>query len=166
MYNGLVTLAQSGYHPRRGECLAQRNVRRENRKTVGMIPANCWTDHSHLALDAVAPSADHAVIRWIADITQDGSRLLNLSGRSCTLGDGPSRHDLDHQRTLREQARLIRELTADEILDEGDAGPEPVPWAIPSHAVPDPPSTEYRRSSPARIRGSSPRSARSVFSTS
>ena len=34
MYNGLMTLAQSGYHPRRGECLAQRNVRRENRKTV------------------------------------------------------------------------------------------------------------------------------------
>ena len=41
---------------------------------------------------------------------------------------------------LKEQARLIRELTADEILDEGDDGPEPVPWAIPSHAVPDPPS--------------------------
>ena len=49
MFSGLVTLAQASYHPRRGECLAQREVRRACRKNLGSILANCWTDHAHLA---------------------------------------------------------------------------------------------------------------------
>ena len=154
MFSGLVTPAQASWHPRRGEAYAQRMVRRACRGVVGLIPARCYTDHAHFALDANALEADHTIIRWVADITLDGSSIHNLSGRACHLGDGLSRHDLEHREQMRYQAFAIRELTLDQLLDEGDDGQGPVPFAIPSQAV----GTPLRLGRPFRTCGS--RSAR------
>ena len=46
MYGGSLSLAQSNWHPRRGELYAQRETRREARKHLGRLPAICWTDYS------------------------------------------------------------------------------------------------------------------------
>ena len=46
MYGGCLTLAQSNWHPRRGELYAQRQTRREARRDRGRLPALCWTDHT------------------------------------------------------------------------------------------------------------------------
>ena len=93
---------KSQAHPRRIEVLAQREVRRACRKHVGNLPADCWTDHAHMVTDSRAPEADSAVVRWIADIMSDGSRIRNLAGRAAHLGDGLSRQDESHARALRE----------------------------------------------------------------
>ena len=97
MYGGSLTLPQSNWHPRRGELYAQRETRREARKHLGRIPAQCWTDHSAAVKDSTGEAeTDATIIRWVGDIECDGSRLRNLSGRSAVLGDGPSRHDEAH----------------------------------------------------------------------
>ena len=76
-YSGLLTVAQSQAHPRRLELLSQREVTRARRKHLGRIPANCWTDHAHVITDTRAPEADQTQIRWVCDICEDGSKLLN-----------------------------------------------------------------------------------------
>ena len=103
MYGGSLTLPQSNWHPRRGELYAQRETRREARKHLGRLPAECWTDHSAAVKDSTGEAeTDATIIRWVGDIESDGSRLRNLSGRSAVIGDGPSRHNEAHGRYLRE----------------------------------------------------------------
>jgi hypothetical protein len=92
----LLTLPQSRWHARKGELFAQREGTRASRRHLGRIPGDNWTDHIHLVTVTVAPDADAAVIRWIADIVSDGSRLRNLGGRSAALADGLSRQDDEH----------------------------------------------------------------------
>ncbi|HIL57533.1 MAG TPA: hypothetical protein EYG39_06465, partial [Rhodothermales bacterium] len=134
-YAGLLTQAQSHWHPRRSEAFAQRQVARARRSHLGRIPAFCWTDHAHLIRDSTAADADYTIVRWLADIESDGSRLRNLSGRSAALGDALSRHDLDHARFLREQAHSLRQLTLEDLFDEyEDDGPQQ--WGLGSHALP------------------------------
>ena len=126
MYSGLLTVAQSQAHPRRIEVLAQRETRRASRKHVGRLPADCWTDHAHLITDLKSPEADSAVIRWIADIESDGSRVRNLAGRAAHLGDGLSRQDESHARTLREAAHSLWGASIEDFLDDlEDDGPQP-----------------------------------------
>eukprot|EP00974_Lingulodinium_polyedra_P111876 10823182-Lingulodinium_polyedra.AAC.1 len=97
MYGGSLTLAQSNWHPRRGELYAQRETRRECRRDFGRLPALCWTDHAAAVKDASGEAeTDATIIRWVGEIEGDGSRLYNLSGRSCALGDGPSRENEAH----------------------------------------------------------------------
>ena len=67
-------------------------LRREARKDLGRLPALCWTDHAAVVKDASGEAdTDSTIVRWVGDIESDGSRLLNLAGRSAALGDGPSR---------------------------------------------------------------------------
>ncbi|MAB81808.1 MAG: hypothetical protein CMJ24_00005, partial [Phycisphaerae bacterium] len=135
MYAGLATLPQSHWHPRRAELHAQKQVGRQSRRHLGHLPALCWTDHAHLLKDAEAPDADPMTIRWVGDLESDGSRLRNLAGRACHLGDGLSRHNEEHAAFLRKEAHRLKDLTLDDILECGD-DEEENPWAIISHSTP------------------------------
>ena len=64
MYGGSLSLAQSNWHPRRGELYAQRETRREARKHLGRLPAICWTDHSASVKGATGEAeVDPSIIR-------------------------------------------------------------------------------------------------------
>ena len=131
MYGGSLTLPQSNWHPRRGELYAQRETRREARKHLGRIPAQCWTDHSAAVKDSTGEAeTDATIIRWVGDIECDGSRLRNLSGRSAVLGDGPSRHDEAHGRFLREQAHSLSSITLDDLLGDRYDVEDAHTWAL------------------------------------
>ena len=68
MYGGSLTLPQSNWHPRRGEMYAQRETRREARKHLGRLPAECWTDHSASVKDSTGEAeTDATIIRWVGD---------------------------------------------------------------------------------------------------
>ena len=108
MYGDSLTLSRRNWHPRRGELYAQRETRREARKHLGRIPAECWTDHSATVKDSTGEAeTDATIIRRVGDIESDGSRLRNLSGRSAVLRDGPSRHNEAHGWFLREKGPLV-----------------------------------------------------------
>ena len=134
MYSGLQTIAQAQAHPRRTEALAQHQVRRASRAQPGRIGADCRADHAHLVSDTNSALADHTVIRWVADIESDGSRLQNLSGRAAAMGDRLSRHDMKHAKFLPEEMHRLSSLTVEDLLDEDeDDGPQP--WGLGSHAL-------------------------------
>ena len=137
-YAGLLTPAQAHWHPRRGELSAQREVARARRKHLGRVPALCWSDHKHLMRDVVAPDADPMTIRWISDLEGPGDRLRNLSGRACLLADRQSRKHEDHAEFLRKAASRLKGLTLDDILDSDRGSDDEEPWAIGSHAAPQP----------------------------
>ena len=135
MYSGLLTVAQAQAHPRRIDVIAQRETRRACRKHIGRLPADCWTDHAHLITDLKSPEADASVIRWIADLESDGSRLRNLAGRAAHLGDGLSRQDEAHARFLRDASHSLRGASIDDFLDDmEDDGPQP--WGLGSQVLP------------------------------
>ncbi|CAK0835569.1 unnamed protein product [Prorocentrum cordatum] len=131
MYGGCLSLAQSNWHPRRGELYAQRETRREARKDFGRLPALCWTDHAAAVKDATGEAeTDSTVIRWVGEIESDGSRLMNLSGRSAALGDGPSRENEAHGKFLREQAHSLANITIEDIIGDDYRPGEGVPWGL------------------------------------
>ncbi|CAK0832647.1 unnamed protein product [Prorocentrum cordatum] len=131
MYGGCLSLAQSNWHPRRGELYAQRETRREARKDFGRLPALCWTDHAAAVKDATGEAeTDSTVIRWVGEIESDGSRLMNLSGRSAALGDGPSRENEAHGKFLRERAHSLANITIEDIIGDVYRPGEGVPWGL------------------------------------
>ncbi|CAK0865466.1 unnamed protein product, partial [Prorocentrum cordatum] len=131
MYGGCLSLAQSNWHPRRGELHAQRETRREARKDFGRLPALCWTDHAAAVKDATGEAeTDSTVVRWVGEIESDGSRLMNLSGRSAALGDGPSRENEAHGKFLREQAHSLANITIEDIIGDDYRPGEGAPWGL------------------------------------
>ena len=69
MHGGSLSLPQSNWRPRRGEMYAQRATRREARKHLGRLPAECWTDHSASVKDSTGEAKTYAtIIRWVGDI--------------------------------------------------------------------------------------------------
>ena len=62
MYGGCLSLAQSNWHPRRGELYAQRETRREARKDFGRLPALCWTDHAAAVKDATGEAETDSTV--------------------------------------------------------------------------------------------------------
>ncbi|CAK0840013.1 unnamed protein product, partial [Prorocentrum cordatum] len=131
MYGGCLSLAQSNWHPRRGELYAQRETRREARKDFGRLPTLCWTDHAAAVKDATGEAeTDSTVIRWVGEIESDGSRLMNLSGRSAALGDGPSRENEAHGKFLREQAHSLANITIEDIIGDDYRPGEGAPWGL------------------------------------
>ena len=151
-YSGLSTLSQLFWHPRRGELYAQRQVRRAARKHIGRLPTPCYTDHAALIADVKTPDADYTTIRWIGDIESDGSRLYNISGRSCLLGDGPSRAHPEHVAELRRQATRLRNAKVDDLADSDREEGELDTWSIPSSALPEPPAAAAAGSSGRNVR--------------
>ena len=73
---------------------------------------------------------DSTVIRWVGEIESDGSRLMNLSGRSCALGDGPSRENEAHGKFLREQAHSLAKITIEDIIGDDYRPGDAVPWGL------------------------------------
>ena len=133
-YSGLLTVAQSRWPARKGEMFAQREGTRASRRHLGRIPGDNYTDHSHLIVDMVAPEADPATMRWVADIISDGTRMRNLGGRSATMADGLSRMDTLHAELLRKEVKQLRNMTVNDLICQEEEDGDEHPWAIASHS--------------------------------
>mgnify|MGYP003330522741 CR=1 FL=1 len=68
----------------------------------------------------------------------DGSRLRILSGRSAIMGDGPSRHNEEHGRFLREQSHALSNFSVDDMLADEFRPGDWHCWA--TDAIPDDPT--------------------------
>ena len=98
-----LTVTQMQQHPSEQELWSQLMATRAWRKIVGRYPWLCWTDHQRLvrlcmlALDRIDPK--HS--RWFQEISESGSELSSLAGRSMVLGDGFSRNPEHRDALLR-----------------------------------------------------------------
>ena len=81
-WNGVLTPAQSQWHPYNQEMYGLLHMRRECVKHFGRIPAVIHTDHALITRLEYLPlgriEAKH--FRWYAELTQDGSLLLYRAG--------------------------------------------------------------------------------------
>ena len=140
-WSGACTPAQQAYHSTTGELFAQRCVSRERRKTLGRIPAICWSDSKSGVQQATKKDGELDIrsLRWIADIESDGSQLKNLSGRAqiVQIGDGLSRAPHDLTPELANRARSIREFSVEKFLDAREEDNLQVS-TLPGHAPPVP----------------------------
>ena len=94
-------------------------------------PAHYWTDHAAVVKDASGEAeTDSTIVRWIGEIEGDGSRLYNPSGRSATLGDGPSRECEAHGRFLLEQAHSLSSITLDDLVGDAYGLDDVHTWAL------------------------------------
>ena len=101
--------------------------------------------------DVRASKADATTIRWIADIQEDGSRLMNLSGRAAHLGDGLSRQDEAHQRILRNAAHMLSTATVEDFLDDAETdGPQPATIGSQTFPFPEKDRTSVHTKAPPR----------------
>ena len=86
-WSSLQLAAQLAWPTITSEFHAQLVCARSSRSLVGRLPKTHWLDHANGILKSVAIEVDDKLHRWIAEIESDGSRLVNLSGRSMALGD-------------------------------------------------------------------------------
>ena len=109
-----LTPAQSLWPPFRQEHYAQLTTRRFMRQQFGSIPAILYTDHQNLVRlqDAPLDRIDPVAYRINAELTQDGSELRNLAGRTIRIADGLSRSTLSKELTPERQMELQRVLEA------------------------------------------------------
>jgi hypothetical protein len=109
-----LTPAQSLWPPFRQEHYAQLMTRRFMRQHFGSIPAIMYTDHQNLVRlqDAPLDRIDPVAYRINAELTQDGSELRNLAGRTIRIADGLSRSTLSKELTPERQLEMQKSLEA------------------------------------------------------
>ena len=102
-------------------------------------------------------------LRWIAEITADGSCLRSLSGRAAKLGDGISRNPIDRDDILAQRSKdlaglcgQLRGFSLEEYLSEHEHPGIAVPWTVPGHSVPDKVDSEKSVAAVASEAGVSP----------
>jgi hypothetical protein len=114
-----LTPSQSIWPPYRQEHFAQLMTRRFMRAIFGSVPALMFTDHQNLVRiqDAPLDRVDPVAFRINAELTQDGSELRNLAGRTMRIADGLSRsHSLGGaaaEAKSQELLRLLEQRTCD-----------------------------------------------------
>ena len=106
--------AQSLWPPFRQEHYAQLLTRRFMRAQFGSIPTILYTDHQNLVRlqDAPLDRIDPVAYRINAELTQDGSELRNLAGRTIRIADGLSRSTLSKELSEERQHQLRSLLEA------------------------------------------------------
>ena len=104
-----LTPPQQAWPPLVQEAFAQLEVKRATRKTFGTIRTLCWTDHANLTkAQHIDVGADVKLVRWVAEILADGSKIRSLSGRSAKLGDGFSRNPQDRDELLENRTKDLQ----------------------------------------------------------
>ena len=80
--------------------------KRAQKKAPGPMRALHWTDHANFTKQGSINSSeiDVKMLRWIAEITADGSEVRSVAGRAVRLGGGTYRNpdgrdDLIEQRS-------------------------------------------------------------------
>ena len=93
-------------------------TRRFMRAIFGSIMAYLYTDHANLVkLQEIALSRlDPVAFRMNAELTQDGSELRNLAGRTMRLADGLSRSTVGKELS-KEKFEAVVELLEDRTQD-------------------------------------------------
>ena len=84
------------------------------RAQFGSIPTILYTDHQNLVRlqDAPLDRIDPVAYRINAELTQDGSELRNLAGRTIRIADGLSRSTLSKELSEERQHQLRSLLEA------------------------------------------------------
>ena len=118
-----LTPAQSLWPPFRQEHYAQLMTRRFMRQHFGSIPAIMYTDHQNLVRlqDAPLDRIDPVAYRINAELTQDGSELRNLAGRTIRIADGLSRSTLGKELTPERQLEMQKVLGSQDSRHDSSA---------------------------------------------
>ena len=95
-----LTPSQQSWDPRTLELNAQLGIKRAAVALLGQIRAILWTDHANVKRLQASDVIDVKHLRWVSEITADGSVIHTLSGRSALLGDGFSRNPRDRDELL------------------------------------------------------------------
>ena len=108
MTGGSLTPPQQAWPPLVLEGHAQLQGKRSQRRTLGPMRSICWTDHANFTKQQNTDPADiePKILRWVAEITCDGSEIRSLAGRNCRLGDGTSRNPGDRNAVVAPQGLL------------------------------------------------------------
>ena len=102
----------------------------------------CWTDHADVTKQQVLPSEeiDVKLLRWISEVSSDGSEVRSLAGRSAKLGDGTSRNPSDRDALVAQRSKDIKGLIGqvrgfdlDEFLSDWTERGSSLPWSIGYH---------------------------------
>ena len=80
---------------------------------------------------------DVKLLRWVAEITADGSEIRSLAGRSARLGDGTSRNPKDRDELMEQRGKdlkgligQVRGFDLDSYLNDYEEAGTSIPWAI------------------------------------
>ena len=109
----------------------------------------CWTDHANFTKQQVAEEIDVKHLRWVSEIIQDGSQIRSLSGRAaklrrwlqsqpCEQGSDSAAAHKGPRRSLWAAVAGLR--SGRKFLSDWQDSRYPVPWTMPSDAIPDPPA--------------------------
>ena len=103
----------------------------------------CWTDHANWTRLEQKPEVDVKCVRWLTEITSDGSVIRSLAGRSAKFADGTSRNCRDRDALIAQRTADLQGLVEDvrnfdldmfaaeyENLEEN----RPVAWTLPKDA--------------------------------
>ena len=149
-WSGPCSGPQQAYAAITGDFFAQRRTRQESRRSLGRVPAICWSDSKSgvsQANKSESTDVDVRHIRWLADLQSDGSVLKNLTARATwvRIADGLSRaqglQSMDAQgrlsAELAERARRIREFRVEEVLNVQEAVGEIQADGLPGQQLPE-----------------------------
>ena len=141
-----LTPAQQAWPPLTLEAYAQLETKRAQRACLGPMRSICWTDHANLTKQQSSEHIDVKHLRWVAEITSDGSCIRSLSGRAAKLGDGISRNPSNRDEILQQRSKdlaglcgQLRGFDLDEFLSDHEDPSIALPWTLASDAVPDKP---------------------------
>mgnify|MGYP001253699497 FL=1 len=80
-------------------------------------------------------------MRWVGEITADGSEVRSISGRSARLGDGTSRNPRDRDALIEQRTAdlagisgQVRQFNINEYLSMCEQPGRAIPWALGSSA--------------------------------
>lgn len=102
MVGGSIDSSHQAWPPLVLEGYAQLMGKRVQRRNLGPMRSICWIDHANLTKQQNVGTADIdlKILRWLAEILQDGSEIRSLAGRNCRLADGTSRNPKERNRLI------------------------------------------------------------------
>ena len=104
------TPAQQAWPPLELEGFAQLAGKRAQTRILGPMKSIAWTDHANFTKQQQIDSVDidTKLLRWVAEITQDGTEIRSLAGRSARLGDGTSRNPKDRDEIIAQRTKDLK----------------------------------------------------------
>ena len=121
------------------EGFAQLGGKRAQMKALGPMRSLCWTDHANMTKqqNIELEQIDLKLLRWISEITADGSEVRSLGGRSARLGDGTSRNPKDRDSLMEQRSKdlkgmigQVRGFDLQQFLSDYELPGTAVPWAL------------------------------------
>ena len=145
MTGGSLNPAQQAWPPLILEGHAQLQGKRAQKRCPGPMRSICWTDHASWTKQQVAAPADIEVkvLRWVSEMTADGTEIRSLAGCNCRVADGVSRNPGDRNEILAQRTKDLEGLAGqacrfdlDAYLSDYEEVGVAIPWALGDGCAP------------------------------